>query len=48
MNCKSCINKGRLCLSCDNSKFYAPPPKKQERQLSAWEKEWIKWAKEGK
>lgn len=44
MNCTNCINKGRLCLSCDEGKFYAPPPKKRERQLSAWEKAWIRWA----
>lgn len=48
MKCTDCINKGRLCLSCDESKFYAPPKQKQERQLSAWEKRWIRWAKEEK
>ena len=48
MNCTNCINKGRLCLSCDGNKFYAPPKQKRERQLSAWEKRGIKWAKEAK
>lgn len=47
MNCTNCINKGRLCLSC-TGQFYAQPKKKPERQPSAWERRWIKWAKEAK
>lgn len=44
MICANCINKGRLCLSCEGQ-FYAQPVVKPERKLSAWEKRWLRWVK---
>lgn len=48
MNCEGCINKGRACLSCDGKRMKALPVVKPERQLSAWEKRWIRWVKKNK
>ena len=53
MSCEGCIfERDRRSWNCDNcvegSRKLVPAPKPPERERSAWERRWIRWAKKQK